>query len=215
MKNKLTVCKACNKEIAKSAKTCPHCGAKTKKKHYLLIGIVVFIILACIIASSGDSDEPNKVDNPNATGTTSNNDTSKNNSNNKKTEFYVGETAELKGILVTFVDVSESNGSTYNKPAEGNVFVICEFEITNNSKEEITVSSILDFEAYCDDYACEYSVGALMEKGSKNQLDGTVAAGKKMRGVIGFEVSADWKELEIRYTPDLWSEKQIIFVVNN
>ena len=121
----------------------------------------------------------------------------------------------MKGILVTFVDVSESNGSTYNKPAEGNVFVICEFEITNNSKEEITVSSILDFEAYCDDYACEYSVGALMEKGSKNQLDGTVAAGKKMRGVIGFEVSADWKELEIRYTPDLWSEKQIIFVVNN
>ena len=213
MSNKLTVCKACNKEIAKSAKTCPHCGAKNKKKHYLLIAIVVIIVLACIIASSGDSGEPKKVDNANTPGVTTPK-TNKNNSN-KKTEFYIGETAELKNIRVTLMDVSVSSGSSYNKPADGNVFVICEFEIANNSKEEITVSSILNFEAYCDDYACEYSLSALMEKGSKNQLDGTVAAGKKMRGVIGFEVSADWIELEIRYTPDLWSEKQIIFVANN
>ena len=37
---------------------------------------------------------------------------------------------------------------------------------------------------------------ALLEKGDKNQLDGTVAPGKKMNGVIGYEVPADWKELE-------------------
>ena len=37
---------------------------------------------------------------------------------------------------------------------------------------------MMSFEAYCDDYTCTFSLGALMEKGNKNQLDGTVAAGK-------------------------------------
>lgn len=46
----------------------------------------------------------------------------------------------------------------------------------------------------------------------KNQLDGTVAAGKKMNGVIGYEAPADWKEIEIRFTPDFWSGKDITFV---
>ena len=60
----------------------------------------------------------------------------------------------------------------------------------------------------------EGSLTALMEKGNKNQLDGTVAAGKKFNGVIGYEVPADWKELEVRFTPDFWSGKEIIFVAN-
>lgn len=219
MKNKLTLCKSCNKEIAKNAKICPHCGAKNKKKHFWLIAIIAVIVLACIIAATGDSDEPQKVDNPNKNGASQNinknNGDKDQNNNNKNTEFFAGETAQLKNILVTFINVSESTGSTYNKPAEGNIFVICEFEITNNSKEEITVSSIMNFEAYCDDYACSLSLGAMIENDDKNQLDGTVAAGKKMRGVIGYEVPADWKELEVRYTPDLWSEKTIIFVAYN
>lgn len=56
---------------------------------------------------------------------------------------------------------------------------------------------------------------ALLEKGDKNQLDGTVAPGKKMNGVIGYEVPADWKELEINFTPDFWSNKDISFVAKH
>ena len=48
-----------------------------------------------------------------------------------------------------------------------------------------------------------------------NQLDGSVAAGKKMKGVIGYELPSDWKELEIHYTSDLWSSSSIIFVTGN
>lgn len=217
MKNKLILCKSCNKEIAKNAKTCPHCGAKNKKKHYWLIAIIAIIILACIIAA-GDSDEPQKVDSPNKNGASQNinqNSGDKDQNNNKNTVFFAGDTAQLKNILVTFINVSESTGSAYNKPAEGNVFVICEFEITNNSKEEITVSSIMNFDAYCDDYACSLSLSAMIDNDDKNQLDGTVAAGKKLRGIIGYEVPAEWKELEVRYTPDIWSEKEIIFVAYN
>ena len=213
MNKKMTECKACGQEIAKSAKTCPHCGAKNKKKPSILAGVIVCVVLIGIIASLGDSDEPKKVENTGA----SNVNTSVNNKEEVKEEknaFHVGETAELKGVCVTLVSVDESTGSQFNTPTDGNVFVLCEFEIANNSDKEITVSSMMSFEAYCDDYACTFSLGALMEKGNKNQLDGTVAAGKKFNGVIGYEVPADWSELEVSFTPDFWSGKDIVFVVN-
>lgn len=193
MKNKMSACKACGQQIAKNARSCPHCGAKNKKKHPILIGIVVLVVLIAVFSGMGNSAE-NKTD--------------------EKTEFLKGETAELKGVSVTLVNVTESTGSDYNKPAEGNVFVLCEFEIVNDSDKEINVSSMMSFEAYCDDYTCSVSFSALMEKGDQAQLDGTVAPGKKFNGVIGYEVPADWKELEVRFTPDFWSGKDIIFIAN-
>ncbi len=132
-----------------------------------------------------------------------------------KKAYSVGETAELKGVQVTLVAVTESKGSSFNTPSDGNVFVLCEFEITNNSDKEISVSSMVSFEAYCDDYTCTYSLAALIEKGDKNQLDGTVAPGKKLNGVIGYEVPTDWSELEVVFTPDVLSDKNITFVASN
>lgn len=129
--------------------------------------------------------------------------------------FKLGDTVELDNVIVSFTDIVTSTGSEFNKPADGNVFVLCEFEITNNSTKELSVSSMLSFEGYCDDYSCEYSIGALMERGNKDQLDGSVAAGKKMKGVIGYEVPSDWKELEIQYTLDILSNDKIIFVATN
>lgn len=212
MSEKMINCKACGQQIAKSAKKCPHCGAKNKNGMPVLVGIVVAIVLIAVIASVGN-DAPKKVgdvSNP-TTNTTEKKDPAK----TEKTNFAVGEIAELKGVKVALLGVTESAGSQFNTPGEGKVFVLCEFEITNDSQAEVAISSMLSFEGYCDDYTCEYSLGALLEKGDKNQLDGTVAPGKKMKGVIGYEVSADWKELEIQFTPDFWSGKEIVFTATN
>lgn len=206
-------CKVCGEEVAKSAKICPHCGAKLKKRHPILIGIIIFIVIVAIIGSSAD-DEPKKVETSTSPQITETTDTLTE-EKEEKNVFYVGETAELKDVCVTLLGVTKSKGSTYNKPTEGNMYVLCEFEIANNSNAEIAVSSMLSFEAYCDDYTCTFSLGALMEKGNKNQLDGTVAAGKKFKGVVGYEVPVDWKELEVAYTPDFWSGKDIVFVATN
>lgn len=218
MKNsKLKNCKVCGAEAAKSAKVCPHCGAKLKKGHPILIGILLFVVLIAIIGSSGDDDEPKKVETstPTQNVETTPTQTEQEPKAESKSVFYVGETAELKGVSVTLVSITESTGSAYNVPTDGNVFVLCEFEIANNSDKEITVSSMMSFEAYCDDYTCTFSLGALMEKGNKNQLDGTVAAGKKFNGVVGYEVPTDWQELEIVFTPDFWSGKDITFIAAN
>lgn len=205
-KKEMKSCKTCGADVAKSAKTCPHCGAKLHKRSSVLIGIVAFFILIAAIAAGGD-DEPKKVE----TTVPEQSQTSEEDEN----IFYVGETAELRGVRVTLVDATESDGSAFNVPTDGNVYVLCEFEIENQSDKEIAVSSMLSFEAYCDDYTCTFSLGALMEKGNKNQLDGTVAPGKKFNGIVGYEVPADWQEIEIVFTPDFWSGKDITFVAVN
>ena len=49
----------------------------------------------------------------------------------------------------------------------------------------------------------------------KNQLDGSVAAGKKMNGIIGYEVPADFNTLEVTFTPSFWSNHSITFEIPN
>ena len=200
---KLIYCKSCGAEIAKSAKACPQCGAKNKRKRPIIWVFLGLLILFMMIGISGSNDEPKQIGTVSAAQI--------DNKEPVKTTFEVGEKAELKDVVVTLMNVEESIGSRFNQPTDGNVFVLCEFEIENNSSSEIAVSSMASFAAYCDDYALNYSLPALMEKGDKPQLDGQVAAGKKMNGVIGYEVPADWNELEIRFTPDFWSGKEIVF----
>lgn len=187
--DKMTTCKVCGASIAKSASTCPQCGAKQKKRHPIL-GILLIIvgIVAIVGALSGGEDNPDE-----------------------KTVFSVGETAEVDGIKVKFDSCTESNESTFLSPESGNVFLLCEFTIDNGSDSDIAVSSIASFNAYIDDYSTNLSISATVSS-DKPQLDGAVAAGKKMTGVVGYEVPSDWKEIEIRFTPDFWSGKEITFV---
>lgn len=214
-KSKLMSCKACGAEIAKNAKNCPHCGAKNKTRHPVLGCTVALIGLVLLISSisGSDQDEPKKVE-P-ASNTRPRTTSVAKQKTEEKTTFFVGEYAELNNITVSLVDVAESTGSELNKPTEGNIFVLCEFEISNDSSEEINISSLLSFNTYCDDYTCVFSLAALIEKGNKNQLDGTVAPGKKFNGVVGYEIPADWKELEIHFTPDFWRGKDITFIATS
>lgn len=75
-----------------------------------------------------------------------------------------------------------------------------------NSSKEINVSSLISFEAYCNDYSTSVSLSALSAFSDKNQLDGTVAPGKKMNGIVAYEVPADWSKLEIEYSPSFWGK---------
>ncbi|MCR5150683.1 MAG: DUF4352 domain-containing protein [Clostridiales bacterium] len=126
----------------------------------------------------------------------------------------IGDTVKYDGINITLVDVENSYGAKYFGPDDGNVYVICEFEIANNSDETINVSSIANFNAYVDGYSTDESITAVTAT-DKKTLNGTVAPGKKLNGVLCYEVSEDWEKLEIIYTPDFWSDKNITFKVYN
>lgn len=135
-------------------------------------------------------------------------------SDSAKGAYGLMETAQANNIKVTMTKYEESSGHEWNVPSSGNIFVLVEFEIENNSTSDLAVSSIMSFDAYVDNYSVNYSFGALMEKSDETQLDGTVASGKKMRGWIGWEVPADWSELEVHFTDNVWFGDDIKFLIN-
>lgn len=179
---------------------------KAKRRHPILgIILVVFGIGLIGAAINGGDNEPKKVGEV---------DAPEKQQEEQKTEFYVGNVVSLNNIEVTFVSCTESNGKQYLEPEDGNVFLICEFSIDNKSEKDIAVSSLVSFEAYVDDYSTTLSLTGTVST-DKQQLDGSIAAGKKMNGVVGYEVPKDWKELEIRFTPDFWTGKDVTFIATN
>lgn len=135
-------------------------------------------------------------------------------SNSDKGIYGLMETAQVNDVKVTMTRYEESMGSEWNHPSSGNVFVMVEFEIENNSKSDLNISSLMSFNAYADNYSVNFSLNAHLDKSSETQLDGAIAPGKKMRGWIGWEVPADWSEMEIHFTEDVWFGSTVKFVIN-
>lgn len=199
-------CKHCQSDIPKKAKVCPNC----RKKQGGIFKWILIVIVALIIIGSvgGNEDKPTKVSS-NTNEPTANTATSETVA--EETTFGVGDTAEYRGVKVTLNSITENTGSQFNKPTEGNVFLLVNFTIENNTDTDLVVSSMLSFDAYQDGYSTNMSLSALIEK-SGEQLDGTIAPGKKMQGTIGYEVPATYTEFEINYQADVWSSKKFTFV---
>ena len=210
------LCKHCKTEIPAGAKVCPNCRKKQGGiVKWIVIGVIVLAVIGSV-AGGGEADgDVKEATNPVASDSKKSDD-KKEEKQEEKTEFALGETAEQKNVQVTLLNVTESTGSEYITPDEGNLFLICEFEIVNNSDKDITVSSISNFEAYCDDYSLNQDIIGLQvpEAEGKSQLDGNVAAGKKMNGIIAFQIPSDYKKFEISVAPDFWATRDIKFVIN-
>lgn len=207
------LCKHCQTEIPKKAKVCPNCRKKQGGKlKWIIIALVALMIIGAA-AGGGSDDGPQKVGEVDTSPETASEGTGAVDSSEAEQEavFRKGEIAEMNDVQVTMTDFVESTGSEFNKPTDGNIFVLAEFEIANNTESELSVSSALSFDAYADDYALNYSLTALLEKDG-NQLDGTIAAGKKLKGWIGWEVPEDYKEVEIHFTDNVWSNNEFVFV---
>ncbi len=207
-------CRHCKTEIPYGARVCPNCR---KKQGGVMKWVIIAIVLICIIGAAAkggnDSNEPLKVGDTSADATSGSIETQPDpKEDQKETVFRKGEIAELNGVQVTLLDYKESSGSEWNKPTEGNIFLMVEFEIANNTDKELSISSMMSFDAYADDYALNYSLSALVEK-EGNQLDGTVAAGKKLKGWIGWEVPKDYKNVEIHFTDNVWSNNKFVFLI--
>lgn len=187
-----------------------------KKKGGKLKWIIIAVIVIGIIGAAVGGGDDDKV--KDVTKEVANSEDNKKDAEDpateEKTEFYLGEIAEQKGVQIALVNVYESFGSDFITPNDGNIFLVCEFDIANNSEKDIHISSVMNFEAYCDDYSLNQDILGLQvpEANGKKQLDGSVAAGKKMNGVIAYQVPANYQTMEINVSPDFWSERDMKFV---
>ncbi len=149
-----------------------------------------------------------------SSGDTQSHSTSSEEQSSEEKVYGVGDTVTGKDVDITLIGVTHPEGSEYTKPEEGKVYTLLEFEITNKSNEDVAVSSMLSFDCYVDAYQTSISLSALMNKGDAEQLDGTVAAGKKMKGVVGYEIDEGWKTISISFQPDAFGSDKATFTVN-
>lgn len=215
-KEKPTVkqCKHCKSEIPYDAKVCPVCRKKQGAPGCLIVVLVVVVLVViAAFAGGGESSTPQKVESTSGTSQSAS-QASQAQSQPEQTVFTVGDTVELNGVKTTLLSAEEYPGKQYMMPTDGNVFLVCQFEIENDSSEEINVSSMVSFNAYCDDYSVSLSITGEMLEDSWKSLDGTVAPGKKINGVIAYEIPQDWQKMEISYTPSFWSGHDVQFEIN-
>jgi len=210
MSKKLTVCKACGQEIAKSAKSCPHCGEKNKKPIFKKwwFWVIIFILFISFATSGNGTDSENAANNNPSQNTLSVNNTADNKSNEPtRTEYYVGDTIKDGNTKIVFMssgDYIEEN--EYMQPAEGMKYIFLQFAFENISKTSDTSISFYNFECYADGYAAE------MYYGGNDDLSATLSAGRATTGCLYFEVPEDAEIIEVEYTANILTEQKIKFI---
>lgn len=132
-----------------------------------------------------------------------------------KTTYSVGDTATAKSYKMTIesLNVVESDNQ-FAQPDKGNEFIEIVLLIENILGNELNVSSLMNFDAYVDGFAINEDLSAQVASG-KDTMNGTLASGKKLKGVLCYQVPEDWNELEIAVDLGYSSKDEITLILNN
>ena len=208
--SKMKTCKHCGAEIAKSAKVCPNCGGRNKKPIFLRWWFIALIILVVLIAIGGGSkssgtQQVGTVGQPSA-GTAQTGAKSTEPTPEPKTVFNVGDILQDGATQIVYVASGEYNEKNeFMQPGDGHKYIFLTFAFINTGKSDTAVS-FYSFEAYADGYNVD------MYYGGEDDLSATLSAGRSTMGQIYFEVPEDAKEIEVEYTPNVFSDRKIKFV---
>lgn len=233
MSKKMISCKACGQEISKSAKACPHCGAKNKKPLFKKWWFwAVIVILFVVITSSGNDTENESANTSNinnsstenvvnteeitditdetvATTTAPDNTEEPENTAKEpdKTEYYVGDILEDGHTKIVFMSSGEyTEENDFLQPADGKKYIYLQFAFENTSNTNDTSISSYSFECFADGYAVD------MYYGGKEDLSATLSAGRATTGYIYFEVPTDAENIEIEYETNWFTDEKIKFI---
>lgn len=133
-----------------------------------------------------------------------------NTDNNKKQEvsqeekeYKIGDTVDIKGMKLKVDEVKKSNGTDFDKPKDGNEYIIVKVSINNDRDKEISYNPF--------DYSLKNSEGQITDHGltivdSKTSLNsGKLAPGGKVSGTISFEAPKGDKDLTLLYKDNMFS----------
>ncbi len=111
--------------------------------------------------------------------------------------FTTGDVIQASEFKLTIESFKKVKGDEYNKPEDGKEFVQIVLLAENTSDSEVSFSSMIMFDAYVDDLAMNESISAQIADDSIKTMDGTIAAGKKLRGQLAYEVPKGWMKIQI------------------
>ena len=175
-----------------------------KKVLVVLLAVVLSCSLSgCFLALLGDSSETSKTitdvsgagvsDSPSAT--------------QEKQVAKVGQTVTGDKWAIsllsakTFTEIKDEYYT--DTPEEGKIYLVLFFEVENVSNEDDYFNR-LNFESYVDGYNQPHVV-LISKPDGVDTLTGDIASGKKLKGQLTWEVSKDWKELEVSYKSNAWT----------
>ena len=198
--------------------------AKKENKKWMAIAAII-ISIAGFALSPSDSEKERSERPATQTESNSNNENivpeanAKNESTDKsegqeekgatKDKYNVGETWENKTLKVIYTNAYEfTDYNQYNAPTDGNKIICAEFEFENTGNSDTTVM-YTDFDGYADGYEVEQSYAP---EGTGLDFSVSMSAGRKGTGKIAFEVPEDAKEIEIEFSPNMFSSEKVIFV---
>lgn len=104
----------------------------------------------------------------------------------------------------------------YVKAADGKQFVLVFFEAENISSETQNLSMLLS-DQYVDDVKTPQTLMFGMVEDAMQVSAISVEPGKKVKCFYGFEISPDWKKIDIKYSEDILNENKdntFNFVIN-
>lgn len=116
-------------------------------------------------------------------------------------------------ITLNSAKIYDQIGDGYfaNNPDEGKQFLVAFLEVENISSED-DYFNYLSIESYIDGYSDSINM-LLSDVDGVGALVGDVAAGKKLKGYLAYQVSPEWKEVEFSYKGDFLSKDKLTFVI--
>ncbi|OJU12981.1 MAG: hypothetical protein BGN88_04875 [Clostridiales bacterium 43-6] len=112
--------------------------------------------------------------------------------------FNVGEEAKTGDTQITVTKVERSAGTEWDKPEEGNEYVIVRLKIENVGKETIDYNPLYFKLKNSEGQLLTYSITFEVEK-DKTLDSGDLAAGGKKEGSVVFKAKKGDANLELQY----------------
>lgn len=179
---------------------------------------VILVLLIIGIGGASGSDDTAAPDNSTANQTQQEDNSAvepEQPSEPEEVTYKVGDTAVAKSYTLAIEDLKViESGNQFIGPDDGNIFVEIPLTLENTSTSDIAVSSLLCFTAYVDDYSMTEDLTARTCT-DLTSMDGTVGAGKKMKGSLCYQVPEDWKEIQIEVDLGFSSKDEISIVIVN
>ncbi len=212
-------CKACGREIAKSAKMCPNCGAKQGGIGKIIgIAVAVIVVLGIIgaAAGGGDGGKDAKIDNSGAAKKEASKKTGKAETEEKSNEngeevVKVGGSFEAKGLKVTVNDadlkykLKDDKYGLY-KLDDGYHYVKVDFTFENTADSGDKFVSISDFDCYADNTKCEQQY---VTEDTGDFVNANLSSGRNVSFSTLYAVPDGVKSLELEYTSNIWTDEKV------
>lgn len=178
----------------------------------------VLILAVALLAGCVEVVEPEKVEKTDGTPVESQQSDDKEAQDQNQTQeqeqekpkvetFKIGDSVKAGNLIFTVNSTRTDEGNEFIKPGEGKTYYIVDVTVENTGDESEVVSSLMMFKLFdADGYNYSVTIGPE----TKGSVDGEVAAGRKIRGELVFEIPVESSGLELEIEPSLFSMGKII-----